>query len=629
MCCKRRLSKWRDCYINCIGNACKASMHCPTGNNRNCIVNCLGRQACIYSKIMTYDDYGNVVVYANGQNSLWYTVIDCPLHAVCNVSCSGNEACIRSEFNANTGGINENGTLNIVVLNGTDVLRDSSIVCPKSVRPGNTQQCNIDIRHDSSNAISNTIFYAVESFYDISLTCGTSLCYDGTTPPRMYCNVNYNSSCQFISSENNDVWHCINDQDVCNTIGFPSSDPTLSPTAEPTAQPTTISPPTLSPIISDLSARAVYVRSNGCDIGNCDSDNGNFERYCVDNKLFDHYHDTYLQCCNDELLKSRSPTMEPTIEPTTFSPTTYVPTLSPTMYTSFNSTKCKRVHENTPSWEPNRDYCYNIDMHPSKTEYTQLTVLLQNDDYISNHDVNFFFHVNFTMIGETCYDPHIMFMYERTANGHGDTDETFSVYNNNGVLITTCYTNGVACNLFDDCITDNSDVIDDVEYITNGETYRVTLELPLLARARSVCPPYPYAVNAQLTMRCSPPPETLPPTTLIPTMAPNVYIESTCKTVEYAWERLNDEYDGNGILHLGDGYWTFAHVLYIKNKQLNIEGDGYNSTSLHHIVANGSQLIDCHWLNGYLSIADIEYSPTEANLLAMFRGKKGHKIRFL
>eukprot|EP01084_Bolivina_argentea_P093526 168201_1 len=123
----------------------------------------------------------------------------------------------------------------------------------------------------------------------------------------------------------------------------------------------------------------------------------------------------------------------------------------------------------------------------------------------------------------------------------------------------------------------------------NEDIYQLTLRQNPYAMC-CWCVPYPGSliINAELTLYCSPQPQTptITPTTpfisLPPTLSPT-YL-STCESFNYSWNCLhgtdgypsNDscsQYDGYGMIDIGEGNWNFDYDFHVVNEQIVLQGD--------------------------------------------------------
>eukprot|EP01083_Nonionella_stella_P111585 327411_1 len=88
------------------------------------------------------------------------------------------------------------------------------------------------------------------------------------------------------------------------------------------------------------------------------------------------------------------------------------------------------------------------------------------------------------------------------------------------------------------------------------------------------------------------------------------------------------KYDGNGKIVMGIGQYTFNDTMRISNKQIRIDGQGYTRTMLTHHVDNGSELINCHFRQCYLTISNISYNVKSSTNNAVIKASNGGNIQF-
>ena len=79
---------------------------------------------------------------------------------------------------------------------------------------------------------------------------------------------------------------------------------------------------------------------------------------------------------------------------------------------------------------------------------------------------------------------------------------------------------------------------------------------------------------------------------------------TTCKTMNYVYNILNNEYDGNGQIQIGKGIFNFNKTINNHNKQIIISGYGINETILNF---NNNNFIKCNWTECYISSIDLQF----------------------
>jgi len=149
-------------------------------------------------------------------------------------------------------------------------------------------------------------------------------------------------------------------------------------------------------------------------------------------------------------------------------------------------------------------YCYEKLMYPTKQRQTNWT----QEIFHNNHEETMSFEVTFKAINDKCYNPELVFLYERID--FDDNSERIDVYDNASQLIETCGAGKHTpneCGTFDSCFTATSSFNDfgydlGLEYIEMSDIYKVTLTESKAVDA--ICANHSYSINGVLQMICNP-----------------------------------------------------------------------------------------------------------------------------
>eukprot|EP01084_Bolivina_argentea_P282373 483334_1 len=202
-----------DCTIDCIGEwAC--GMATINAENGNVYLNCNGGiYSCGYQTI--YAKTANLLrVNASGYYALYSGNILCPQNNYCNITAAGDTTLSRATI---TGLI---GSKLFIKANGYSIMKRATIHCPPDYLPGTkyTNDAICDISADGNYALEFTEIYANEGFNDVKVKCESSICYQNTNNPFLYCGELLDQLCVLQSGLQNNSYELICDTNICNEI---------------------------------------------------------------------------------------------------------------------------------------------------------------------------------------------------------------------------------------------------------------------------------------------------------------------------------------------------------------------------------------------------------------------------
>eukprot|EP01084_Bolivina_argentea_P031418 58157_1 len=264
-----------ECNVFCIGNGvCQDAT--INGNNASSLnVICHGTAAC-YGATINPGAGDLTVVGGVGPNNLASTKIKCPNNAICNITCTMDQGCQGASI---YGALS---TLYVYVLGDfyNVMSNGASIYCPNDGLYGNTNNCNLFF--DNGDNVPLHI-YAVEGVNDINIYCTVNCIRKTGSRPIIKCTEYFTSECPLsaLLNQPESEWTCV-DYDgfpinsICATYFIPTNHPTTAPSNSPTTSPTKA--PSTSPLILPYSSgNILYVRNNGCDVGDCSSSKGQYD----------------------------------------------------------------------------------------------------------------------------------------------------------------------------------------------------------------------------------------------------------------------------------------------------------------------------------------------------------------
>eukprot|EP01084_Bolivina_argentea_P297838 513173_1 len=521
-------------YYNCSDQTCQNQhIYCQL---TNCTVDCTGDTACV-----------SATIYAANSNAV--------------VNCNANDACGSIKIYANTA--------ESLIVTGTNdyCLSDSEIHCPQN------NYCNITVNGDGGldSAIINGTLGSklfIKAYGEWVLNYARIYCPPDTESGPIYTN---NAACNIYAKGPMPV----DSLTIYANEGF-----------------------------NNVKAQCIGTGYYGKMFGVCyDIHEGlqpslycgvSLETPCrLDMKINDLICDSPTHICNG-ILASRNPTTSPTLKPTTefptFSPTKYDPQKESvhTLYVSNHGCDCSICNgisiASTPTIIPSDCNQYNTLIINEIGTMTQ-SIISTNQTEVLCFQVQSSFE---------CFNPSVEQIVYEDISYFGNNAYLNIGYQTKSNRINPYYCGrDEECGQFYNCsvLTDPLDVAWTFDrgpyafYIMNGKGV-----FPL-------CNNPTRSMNVQLSVSCSSFP----------------YV-STCETFSYSWECLkgkdicnNSEYDGNGQIKMDIGYYTFNNSIYIKNKQIRIEGSGINKTIFHH-SSNNYILISCYFRQCYLTISHLSYN---------------------
>eukprot|EP01083_Nonionella_stella_P300614 1027285_1 len=343
--------------------------------------------------------------------------------------------------------------------------------------------------------------------------------------------------------------------------------------------------------------------------------------------------------CADYMIPTPQPTHNPTMLPTTssptFSPTKYDPKEeSPNvLYVSKNGCDAGPCDSDRYVDEP---HCLKDQTNVISSKCTSNNTLLFNvtgvvtvthsvtedaydycpthphcsDDYVRNEGVEV---LCFGIDDGQCYRPAVMEVLYQNIDYRNESKYLNIGYRNESNLLNnkTCYSGTEwTCDEFIECpvrITPldtvwSADAGPYALYITNGPGVNKYCFFP---------PNPPLRMNVKLSLQCGQP----------------------CQSVEYTWSCLNgsefdcSQYDGNGKIKMDVGQYTFNGTMRISNKQIRIDGQSSNTTTLTHRTGTNIRLIDCYFRQCYLTLSNLSYSVTSSTS-NIIKASNGGNIEF-
>eukprot|EP01084_Bolivina_argentea_P154684 269609_1 len=520
-------------YIDCIGNnKCYSdTIHCNSTTDIDCVIDCIGNDAC-YATVINGTGEGNLVINAQKDWALYGSFVYCPKNKNCTINCNGSWACNYVYF------IGDTGTKLFIKASGTEVLAFSIVECSLDSISGpaysNDAICSVFAQGKYDGMLDFLIIYASESLNNVKLICDTESdtdCYADYAKPQLFCTDTLNVSCFMEQKMNQTGFSCMNPTDICNDYRFPTQLPSTTPTMEPTTMEPTFSPTQYDP--QNDPPHTLYVSNNGCDTGVCDTEYFDLTSHC--NLNWFNTLDGYNECCD-----------------------IYNSTAIPVVTTSASSANCSSNN----------------------------TVIINNTDTVASVIANVYdygvagtkilcFQIETPFI---CYKPTIIKVeYESINYENGpEYDDYLNIsYKNKYNYMNQIPCSGgtsAACGNFLECPI-NVQPPEEAWTVTEGPY------IFYLINGKGVGPfcgafNEERSMHVKLSIQCS----------LIP---------STCRSFDYGWKCLHGDvgcdtvsYNGNGRIKLDIGTFYFDDTFYIKNKQIKIEGKGYNNTILKHYVQN-------------------------------------------
>eukprot|EP01083_Nonionella_stella_P019071 53013_1 len=230
---------------------------------------------CTYNAFGTHAGGASVVGGAGdlivNRKDFANTIIKCPPHRYCNITCTGKESCTGSG-----GGINATiGSKLFIHATGIDTLKQAIIHCPPDALGGadylDGGVCNIHI-HNPGNQLGHALIYAAEGLHNLQVICDIPPCFDTNWNPQMFCNID---NCELTSNGTGLAYADPNC--ACRTFLLPSPQPTTSPTFPPSTYSPTFGPTLYDP---EEEPRTLYLSQNGCDQGFCESPDFDWRSFC-------------------------------------------------------------------------------------------------------------------------------------------------------------------------------------------------------------------------------------------------------------------------------------------------------------------------------------------------------------
>ena len=112
-------------------------------------------------------------------------------------------------------------------------------------------------------------------------------------------------------------------------------------------------------------------------------------------------------------------------------------------------------------------------------------------------------------------------------------------------------------------------------------------------------------------------------------------LPSTCKSFNYTWLCLHGDvgcsvygYDGNGKIKMDVGSYVFNESISVNNKQIVLEGMGYNETTFNHF-SDINTAIDCWFRQCYFTIMNLSYSINSMSTTTIISARNGGNVKFV
>eukprot|EP01083_Nonionella_stella_P152457 488737_1 len=258
-----------DCFVECLGQeACAWSkIYCPNSSH-SCTILCdRGFKVCYYTSIFG----GGGALTATALDSpnpddpdqlpffnLGMANIQCPLNQPCNIFCIANSGmygeCRGVTIHA------ENASRLSIEIRGESAITNGYIYCPPNYKE--SIRCTIISDETASGkSLSSLHIYATHGVNDVEILCNEA-CLEGNggNGPTVYCTAQYQHTCDlyWLANDTFNTWQCENTSAVCNDYVSPTLTPSVSPTLTPTystSAPT--SAPTVSPLTTPYSSSTV------------------------------------------------------------------------------------------------------------------------------------------------------------------------------------------------------------------------------------------------------------------------------------------------------------------------------------------------------------------------------------
>ena len=144
---------------------------CPTTNNL-CKLTVFDSDADYLQIDASQTNRGDLVILSDTNSDSISSILEisevhCPNNGYCNITCVGNRACKNVDVYSQEWTI-----LNVMAPYGGEKVLDSmDIYCPTNTVPGNNKDCNVFVNGNDRFMLDEVKFYAIESFYDLTLTC--------------------------------------------------------------------------------------------------------------------------------------------------------------------------------------------------------------------------------------------------------------------------------------------------------------------------------------------------------------------------------------------------------------------------------------------------------------------------
>eukprot|EP01084_Bolivina_argentea_P027521 51155_1 len=578
-----------NCNIECNGDgACYGSTITGCPQNGNCTLQCIGYDACSVTEINTIQnvicdgsrscmrsditlEHGDLNVITNGgEYALANTLIECSSNGICNITCADSFGCYGITINATS-----SSELNVHILSESNTMKECEIYCPNDHIYGNTKNCNIFIDGNTEylDLWGNSRIYAVEGFNDINIHCSDYCIPADSDKLTIYCTEDYSHNCSVGSFDNETIneWGCIYTESICNDYLIPTTYPTKAPTnttltpTYPSQSPT--NKPSNSPIIPPFSSNnKLFVRKQGCDRGDCSSSDAvyDYNDICSNHYLF---HKEPI-CCSD--------------------------------------------------YQKPENKTFNITSLPSECHKHNITI---NDNSVFQISFNAYEQYNWSHQHiETacieispeiiCYNPIVKVEYERIDYRF---DPFYVGYQNSSNKISDkdgCQTT-IPCGSFAECAVDQNKINKPWYYKVN-EAYEQFYFINHKWVGYNLCDSPLRDMAVRFAIDCSDSPR-----------------PSTCRSLNYSFHCLNgninecfqSEYDGNGMIDVGEGYFELYDPIQSKHNQLIIQGNGKSETIINHKIDMNkyNYNIECEW-QCFLKFKDFTFTVPNIALFKIFNG---------
>ena len=232
----------------------------PPHNNKTYNLICDGPKECA-SSVINCPEHGHCIITCLGDGSCAGSIMNCPLNADCSIICSNEYpegyACRRATFNGPRNGIFSvlcNGQYACDGINvhaedadffyltiplydsGGWVVQNSAIWFPPKQGNETRAQIYVGANNDFNGyyGYHPLSFYAIHGWSDVDIITDDDIwTFHGGT---MHCGYNYTDSCLFAS----DGWRCNASNTICDDLYITTNEPSASPSRTPSESPSEV-----------------------------------------------------------------------------------------------------------------------------------------------------------------------------------------------------------------------------------------------------------------------------------------------------------------------------------------------------------------------------------------------------